>query len=217
MRAGGGHRRREGRVARGGRRGIGDLRQAEVQHLGLAVLGELDVGGFEVAVDDAGFVGGFEPGGDLASSSQGLVERERAVVEPLGQVFAGNELHGEEMGFLILVYAVDAGDVGVVQARQEAGFAVEAGQAVLVGGEVRGEDLDGDFAVKCGVRGLPDRTHAAFADLLDQAVVEQLLSGFDGQGRPSCVIRVRIICLNHRLVEGTLVATRRFQRFRRAD
>lgn len=29
-------------------------------------------------------------------------------------------------------------------------FAVEAGQAVHVGGEVRGEDLDGDFATEGG-------------------------------------------------------------------
>ncbi len=55
-----------------------------------------------------------------------------------------------------------AGDVGVVQGRQEAGFAVEAGQAVLVGGEVRGEDLDGDFAAEGGVGGFPDDAHAAF-------------------------------------------------------
>ena len=37
-----------------------------------------------------------------------------------------------------------------------------------------------DVPVELRVLGLPDDTHPALADLLDQAVVEQLLVGFDG-------------------------------------
>ena len=42
-----------------------------------------------------------------------------------------------------------------------------------------GNELQGDVAVKPGVLGPPHLAHAAFADLLDEAVVQQLLSGFD--------------------------------------
>jgi hypothetical protein len=59
------------------------------------------------------------------------------------------------------------------------GFSFEAGEALEVVGQAVGEDLDGDVALKCRVGGSPDHTHAALADLIDQAVVEQLLSGFD--------------------------------------
>ena len=40
-----------------------------------------------------------------------------------------------------------------------------------------GHELQRDVAVQARVLGLPDHTHPTFADLLDQAVVEQLLSG----------------------------------------
>jgi hypothetical protein len=42
------------------------------------------------------------------------------------------------------------------------------------------QDLDRHFSVEAGVGGFPNHTHAALADLLEQAVVQQLLSGFDG-------------------------------------
>jgi hypothetical protein len=44
----------------------------------------------------------------------------------------------------------------------------------------RSQHLERDVAVELGVLRLPDLAHPALADLLDQAVVEQLLSGFDG-------------------------------------
>jgi hypothetical protein len=47
--------------------------------------------------------------------------------------------------------------------------------------DVVGQDLEGDLAVQGRVEGLPDHAHAAFADLFDQAVVEELLTGGDRQ------------------------------------
>ena len=47
------------------------------------------------------------------------------------------------------MYAVDGRRCwGGSTAASSLRFAVEAGQAVLVGGEVRGEDFDGDFAAE---------------------------------------------------------------------
>ena len=40
-----------------------------------------------------------------------------------------------------------------------------------------GHELECDMPVQSRVLGLPHDTHTALADLLDQAVVEQLLSG----------------------------------------
>ena len=72
-----------------------------------------------------------------------------------------------------VVDAVDRGDVGVVQRGQQLGLALEAGQPLGVVGERVGQDLDRHLAVERGVDRLPDHTHPALADLLDQAVVEQ--------------------------------------------
>jgi hypothetical protein len=46
-----------------------------------------------------------------------------------------------------------------------------------VRGELVGQDLDRHLAVERRVLGPPNDTHAALADLLDEAVVEQLLCG----------------------------------------
>ena len=54
------------------------LRQSEVQHLHLAVRSDLDVGGLEVAVDDALLMGGFEGFGNLQGQFQGFFNRDRA-------------------------------------------------------------------------------------------------------------------------------------------
>ena len=42
-------------------------------------------------------------------------------------------------------------------------------------------ELQRDLPVEARVLGLPDHTHPALADLLDQAVVQNILAGFDGQ------------------------------------
>ena len=67
----------------------------------------------------------------------------------------------------------------------------EAGELRFLAMEyVPGEDLAeqlqrGPLPVELRVLGLPDDTHPALADLLDQAVVEQLLSGFEGHASVS--------------------------------
>ena len=66
----------------------------------------------------------------------------------------------------------DAGNVGMVERGQHAGFAIEASQAILVGGKVRGENLDGDVASERCVGRFPDDSHAALTQLFAEVVVE---------------------------------------------
>ena len=65
------------------------------------------------------------------------------------------------LGFLD---AVDGGDVRVVQAGQDLRLPLEPGEAVWIGSEGVGEDLQRDLAAQLGVGGLPDLTHAAAAE-----------------------------------------------------
>ena len=60
-------------------RRIKRLRQPKVQHLHGAVIFDLDVGRFQITVDHACFVRGFESFGDLPGDGQRLVERDRAL------------------------------------------------------------------------------------------------------------------------------------------
>src|SRR5207302_10565205 len=47
----------------------------------------------------------------------------------------------------------------------------EAGQAVGIGGEPLGQDLDRDVAAELGIGGAPDRPHSALAELGGDAIV----------------------------------------------
>ena len=64
----------------------------------------------------------------------------------------------------MLVEAVHGGDVRVIQRGQELGLALEAREAVLVGGQRRRQRLDRDFAAELGIARAIDLAHAARAD-----------------------------------------------------
>ena len=55
------------------------LRQSEVQHLHRAIVADLDVGGLQIAMDDALLVRGLERLGDLLRDRQCLVDWNRAL------------------------------------------------------------------------------------------------------------------------------------------
>ena len=72
-------------------------------------------------------------------------------------------------------------DVRVTERTQQPGFPFQTSNPLDVGRDRVQKNIDGDATIERRVRGLPDRTHAPLADLLDQAVVDPLLSGFEGQ------------------------------------
>ena len=73
----------------------------------------------------------------------------------------------------------------MVQRREQLRLPLEAGQAIGIGGESLGQDLDRHFAVEGGVQRLPDHAHAALADLLDQPIVGQRPAGSQCHDTPS--------------------------------
>jgi hypothetical protein len=137
-------------------------------------------------VDHAGLVGGLDAGGDLHGQLDGLVRRDRTAIEAVGQRPALHVLEDEFAGAVLLLPAVDAGEVGVVELGERAGLAFEAFQAGRVRGELRREGVDRDGAVQPRVGGEIHHAHAAAtefagdsrgADLVDHGGG---LSGFGG-------------------------------------
>jgi hypothetical protein len=161
------------------------LGQTEVEHLDLALFRQLDVRRLQVAVDDTGLVGGGEAFGDLGGDAERFGDRQRAAGDALRQVLAADQLHRDEADAVGLVQAVDGGDVRVVEGRQQPGLALEARQPAGVGGKLCGEHFDRRVTIEGGVGRPPDDAHAAFTDLFDQAVVQQLLSGSEGHASVS--------------------------------
>ncbi len=153
-----------------------DLGQAEVQDLGLAPGGHEDVGGLEVAVDDALGVGRLEGVGDLGPELQQRLEVEGPGSDPLRQGLALEQLHGDEVLTLVGVDGVDGADVGVVEGGGGPGLPLKALEHRGVRGQLRGQELEGYVAAELRVLGLVDDPHASAAELGGDPVVRHRLA-----------------------------------------
>ena len=124
------HHARAGQPVVGTERGVRfGPRQAEVEQLH-AVRGQEHVGGLQVAMHDAARVQRRERGEHAEADRHRLGHAERATLQPLGQRFAIEQLHGDEQPAVVLADLVDLADVRVVHAGRRAGLAPETLRAV---------------------------------------------------------------------------------------
>ncbi len=147
------------------------LRETEVHHLHLAALGDEDVAGLDVAVEDALAVRGVERVRDVDRDVDDPIDRQRAGAEDLVQGGAVDQLHHDEAAAVMLADVVERADVGVVQRRGGARLALEALRGQRVGGGRLGQELHCDVAAEPEVLPPVDDTHAASAQPIDNAVV----------------------------------------------
>ena len=143
-----------------------DLRQSEIQNLGVSALGDEDVGGLDVAVDDALRMRGVERVGDLDAQIEHRFDLQRLARDAVPQRLPLQKLHRDEGLPSDLVNFVDRADVRVVQSGRSLGLALEAAERLRVVGDFVGKKLQGDVATELEVLGLVHHTHPAAADLL---------------------------------------------------
>ena len=166
----------------GGRIAFQRLGQTEIEDLDFAVAGEFDVGRFQIAVNDALFVRGFERVGDLAGDGESLVNRNGSRRDTFGERGPVDEFHHQRSDTAGFLKAVNSGDIGMVQRCQRLRFALEAGHAVGVLSESSGQYLDGHLAMQPGVLRAVDLTHSARADGREDFVGTEASSGGKGHG-----------------------------------
>ena len=78
----------------------------------------------------------------------------------------------DERHAVIRTEVVDREDVGVRQRRDCLGLAFEPGEVLGVLGHLARQHLDRNLTIEFGVDCTPNLTHAAFADLLDDSVMQ---------------------------------------------
>ncbi|MNY02582.1 hypothetical protein D3C86_1351560 [compost metagenome] len=166
--AGGGH----------GRQVALDPRHAEVRELHGPGLGEHDVVGLDVAVDDPRLVRVVEGRADLDRDVHHLLDREGGLLlQEVAEALALEQLHGHVVAIAVLAVVVDRDDVGMAHARGGHGLAPEALHGVLFLdlGQGVGEQqlLDGDRAPESGVGRLVDDAHPSPAEFGDDFVVAE--------------------------------------------
>ena len=169
-------RRAEDHAGRGvglGERGAGRrLRDAEVEHLrdlALVIAGEEDVGGLEVAVDEAGGVRHGEGAADLRGDRGDLARREGALAaEAAVQVLPLEQLHRDVGDAAPHAVVEDLHDVGAPELGRGLGLALEAPRDL---GRARGgrvHELERARRLELRVLRGPDGAHAPLAEGADE-------------------------------------------------
>ena len=108
------------------------LGEAEIEHFHAIARPDEDVGGFDVAVDDARAMRGVQRVGDLGAHVEGGVQAQRTGGEPILQRRALQILHDDERPPVLLADVVDGADVRVVERRRRLRLAREPAQGLGV-------------------------------------------------------------------------------------
>ena len=143
---------------------VDGLGETEVENLYAAFAGDEDVVGLQVAMGDVFAVRGGQAVRGLDAVVDGLAMRERAAGEDGAQAFAFEQFADHVGRAVVLAEVVDAENVGMIERGDGAGFLLEAAQAVGIGGEGSGKNLDGDIASETLIAGAIDLAHSASAD-----------------------------------------------------
>ena len=136
--------------------------------------------GFEIAMDDAGFVRGFERVGDLDGVLDGARRRQRTPRQHLRERLAAHVLHDDEIEAVGGVDLVNRDDVRM---NERGGRARLADEPFVLPGfltAASGQDLDGDLALEARIDGAPHFSHAARAKARGDLVVQQLAADHVG-------------------------------------
>jgi len=135
-------------------------------------------------MDHALAVRGCERVGNLGGDGQRLLERQRPLPEALGERLAREALHYKIRRAVGLAHVEERADVGMAQARDRLRLALEARPAILIGTDIRREDLDGNGSVEAGVAGLVHLAHAAGANGEEDFVRAETGAGRKGHDEP---------------------------------
>ncbi len=153
-----------------------DFGQAEIENLGVAALGDEDVGGLDVAMDDALGMRGIEAVGNFEGEGDDSFVIQRLAADLVLQGQAIQKFHGDEGLLAVFADFVDGADIGMVESGSGAGLPAKAFESLRVARHLLGQKFQGDEAAEFGVFRFVDDAHAATAELLDDAVVRDSLA-----------------------------------------
>ena len=156
--------------------GVGHFCEAEVENFCGATFGDEDIGGLDVAVNDAGAVSGVERVGDFDADFEKAIEFERAAGDDVLESRTVEKLHGDEGAAVVFADVVDGADVGMIQRGSGASFALEAIERLRVASEIIGKKLESDEAAETRVFCFVNHAHATAAEFFDDAVVGNRLT-----------------------------------------
>ena len=152
------------------------LGQPEVHHLGMPARVEDDVVRLDVPVDHAVAVRLAQRVRHRYRHLQDLAYLHGALAQSLAQGGALHVLHDDDVLPVALLQAIDHRDVGMIEGGRQASLAQQAGLGLFRLHEVVGQKLQSHHALQTRIPRLEDDSHAAFADLLHEAEMRQVVA-----------------------------------------
>src|SRR6266851_1976995 len=147
------------------------FREPEIENLRLTSIGNEDVRGLDVPVDDTLRVCRVESIGDLDAQIEHRLDLQRLASDPVPERLPLQQFHGNKSSPIRLVNFVDGADVRVVQGGRSLGLPLETAESLCIVGEFVGKELQGDVAIELEVFRFVDHTHAPAAQLPQDAVM----------------------------------------------
>jgi hypothetical protein len=169
--------------------GVEESSEPEVDHPDVIVAGlvgcDEDVGGGEVAVENAVAMGARGGGAELQHEAKAIVDGEVAETTVFGDGRTVDELHGDvgatdARGFGDGARVEDGDDVGMAKGAKGEGFGGEAARG-LARAQGGGEGLEGHLAAERTLAGAVDHTGAALAEHAEEVVLAEC-GGGEGAG-----------------------------------
>lgn len=151
----------------------------------MAIRGDHDVSGLQIAVDDSLVVCLRHPLRNLGSDAKSPLLWQRPALQRLTELLASDELHCDECLTRDFIDLVDDGDVGMLESTCCLCLLNEAAFPVRVRNELWWQHLQSDFAVELHVEGAVDDSHSAAGNLLRYPVVRQRAPDHDGYAQTS--------------------------------
>src|SRR5262249_25266883 len=106
-----------------------------VENLHLPVRCDLDVRWFEISMNDALLVSGFEGLRDLCGDRQCEIEWNRSLLDSIRQRWPFHEFEHQGPNAIGFLQSVDRSDVRMIQRGEELGFRLESRETVRIAGE----------------------------------------------------------------------------------
>ncbi len=150
-------------------------REAEIEHLDAVLRTDDDVGGLEIAMDDAPLVRMRQRARDLRAVPKYGFDGQAVERQHLGERTAVHVLHRDEHAAAGIADLVDGADVRMIEVRGRAGLVEEPAAILGCGrsGRSAANQLDRHGAVQALVAGAIDHTHAALAEAGLDAVLPE--------------------------------------------
>ncbi len=147
----------------------------------MAAVGDENICGLDVAVNDSFGVSGFECVVDFDGEIEELIDFQGLGGDSFLERLALEEFHHDEDLAFVAADFMNGANVGVVEGGRSAGFALEAFQRLLVVGQIFGEKFQRNETSQSGVFGLVNNAHPAATQLFENAVVRDRTTNHSGQ------------------------------------